>query len=67
MSYSDDFDNRQILRNRVKCLLCLDVVESTHRHHFARCACGKVFTDGGREYIRRGGDFTAMQDMTVYK
>ena len=43
-----------ILRNRCQCKLCLDIIESKHVHHFARCACGAIFTDGGLDYIRRG-------------
>lgn len=38
-----------------QCLECLDVVESTHRHDFQRCKCGKSFIDGGDDYLRGGG------------
>lgn len=27
-------------------------MESTHRHHFVQCKCGKSFLDGGDDYIR---------------
>ena len=43
-----------LLRNRIKCKHCGDVIESTHVHDFKYCGCGKVFIDGGREYCRYG-------------
>lgn len=44
-----------IVRNSAKCLSCLDEIESTHRHDFVFCACGELFVDGGRYYLRIGG------------
>jgi len=43
-----------IVRNAAQCLLCNDIVESTHRHDFQQCSCGNVFVDGGYDYIRCG-------------
>lgn len=43
-----------LIRNRIKCKHCGDVIESTHVHDFKYCGCGKVFVDGGREYCRCG-------------
>lgn len=40
-------------RNRIKCKHCGDVIESTHRHDFKYCKCGKVAVDGGADYARR--------------
>lgn len=40
--------------NRCQCTVCLSVIESKHRHDFVKCQCGRIFTDGGTEYIRRG-------------
>jgi len=34
-------------RNRIRCLHCQDVIESTHQHDFKHCKCGKVGIDGG--------------------
>lgn len=56
-----------ILHNRVKCLKCNTVIESKHRHDFVSCICGAIFTDGGKDYIRRGGNPSDMEDMTEYK
>jgi DNA-directed RNA polymerase subunit RPC12/RpoP len=43
------------MRNRCKCLACGDIIESMHRHDFVTCKCGAIFTDGGTDYVRRGG------------
>lgn len=40
-------------RNRAKCLLCGDVIESFHVHDFKWCKCGALGVDGGRDYARR--------------
>ena len=42
-----------ILRNRAKCLLCGEIVESTSTHDYRRCRCGALAVDGGHDYIRR--------------
>ena len=45
---------RKIIRNAIKCNTCGDVIESTYTHDFVQCSCGRVFVDGGHEYLRRG-------------
>jgi len=46
------------VRNRAKCLLCGDIIESKYRHDFVKCSCGEIFVDGGNEYWRAGaGNF----------
>ena len=42
-------------RNRAKCKLCGDVIESKHRHDFVTCKCKAIFVDGGSDYWRGGG------------
>jgi hypothetical protein len=44
-------------KNKVKCLKCSDIIESTYRHDFKYCKCGAIFVDGGSDYWRMGGDF----------
>lgn len=44
---------KKILSNKAKCLLCNDIVESTHRHDFRSCSCGNISVDGGLDYLRR--------------
>lgn len=41
-------------RNRIRCRSCDDVIESTYRHDWKQCKCGRVFVDGGKDYQRRG-------------
>ena len=45
-----------ILKNKAQCILCKDIIESIHRHDFIYCKCGAIFVDGGRDYLRRGGE-----------
>lgn len=45
-----------IIRNAAQCAKCGDIIESTYQHDFVSCSCGAIFVDGGREYIRSGGD-----------
>jgi hypothetical protein len=45
------------LRNKIQCTKCLDVIESVHRHDFKWCKCGAVAVDGGKDYMRRVGNF----------
>ena len=40
---------------KIKCLKCLDTIQSFDRHDFKWCSCGNVFIDGGFDYIRCGG------------
>lgn len=56
-----------VVRNIARCLRCGDVIESKHRHDFVMCMCGAIFTDGGREYIRRGGDPSLMEDLSQFE
>lgn len=53
-----------VLVNKCQCAVCLDIIESRHRHDFVRCGCGAIFTDGGTEYVRRGGKIENIIDMS---
>lgn len=57
----------KIKRNKCKCLLCNDIIESKHRHDFVHCECGAIFTDGGTDYIRRGGAIDNIEDLSEYE
>jgi hypothetical protein len=46
-----------ILHNKIQCTKCLDIIESVHRHDFKWCKCGAVAVDGGKDYMRRVGNF----------
>lgn len=39
--------------NRAKCLLCKQVMVSTHRHDFVTCECGNLSVEGGSWYLKR--------------
>ena len=49
--------------NKIQCRKCKDIIESVHRHDFKFCKCKSVFVDGGKDYIRRGGDPNDMIDL----
>ena len=53
-----------VVVNKCQCAVCLDIIESKHRHDFVQCSCGAIFTDGGTEYIRRGGEIVNIIDMS---
>ena len=42
-----------LIRNRIKCNHCGDIIESTFTHDFRRCKCGAVAVDGGLDYAKR--------------
>lgn len=42
-----------IIKNVAECLVCHELVESTHVHDYRSCKCGAIAVDGGREYLRR--------------
>jgi len=54
----------RIIRNAAQCAACQDIIESTHRHDFRTCSCGSIFVDGGKEYLRRGGDFALLIELS---
>lgn len=44
----------RIISNKIRCKSCGDIIESRSVHDFVQCSCGRVFVDGGHEYLRRG-------------
>jgi hypothetical protein len=57
---------QKLVRNVARCGKCNTVIESRHRHDFVWCECKAIFTDGGTDYIRRGGDLEAMIDLSEF-
>lgn len=43
----------KIVRNRIRCAHCGDIIESESVHDFRTCSCGTVSVDGGHEYCKR--------------
>lgn len=54
------------MRNRAKCKLCHDILESFHRHDFVTCKCGEISVDGGLDYYKcsakNWGNFLRVDD-----
>lgn len=47
---------KKLLRNRIKCKKCGDIIESKSVHDWVPCKCGACFVDGGLFYSRIGGN-----------
>ena len=63
---------QRIIRNRIQCTRCLDIIESTHTHDFKWCKCGTVAVDGGKSYLKRSfkfspDDFVELSDVEEKK
>lgn len=54
-----------IISNKIRCLTCDDIIESTHRHDFKWCSCRTVAVDGGKEYLKRCGYPTDYEELSV--
>ena len=54
----------KIIKNAIRCNHCGEEIESTHRHEYIMCKCGKCAVDGGHDYLRRSfqlkGDYTEL-------
>ena len=59
--------NKTIKCNKAKCKKCGDVIESKHRHDFVSCNCGAISVDGGKDYLKRSGDFDLLHEMSEYE
>lgn len=42
------------MRNRAKCRLCGDIIESFHRNDYVTCQCDEISIDGGDHMFRCG-------------
>ncbi len=45
------------MRNRAKCKLCNNVIESFHHTDFVPCGCGHIFVNGGDALACGAGDW----------
>lgn len=57
----------KIITNKVKCLVCSDIIESTHRHDFKYCKCGAIAVDGGKDYLKRLGEYSSWEDLSEFE
>lgn len=53
-----------IICNKIKCKICGDIIESKTVHDFKWCSCGACAVDGGKEYLRRVGEFDSWEDLS---
>lgn len=45
----------------IKCNSCGEIIESTPRHDYKTCKCGRVSVNGGHSYLKRAfDDYTEM-------
>lgn len=58
---------KKIIRNRIKCKKCGEIIESTSRHDFKFCKCGAVAVDGGKDYLRRVGNKDDYEELIEYE
>lgn len=48
-----------LMRNRAKCKLCNEILESFHSHDHVICSCGEISIDGGQQSFKCSAkDFT---------
>ncbi len=57
---------RKIIRNRIKCKHCGDIIESIRVHDFKFCSCWKVAIDGGKCYLKRTGSLDDWEELSEY-
>lgn len=58
---------KKLIRNRIKCLKCGDIIESEYTHDWVQCSCGACFVDGGHDYMRVGGNREDWKDMSEWE
>lgn len=59
-------EKKKLIHNRIRCLKCGDIIESTYRHDFVQCSCGACFVDGGHDYMRVGGDINDWENLSEW-
>lgn len=59
----------KIIKNRIKCNHCGDIITSEHVHDFKTCTCGMVSVDGGRDYMKRSykNSRADYEDLSIYE
>ena len=54
----------KIIRNKIRCKKCGEIIESFSVHDFKFCKCESVAVDGGHEYLRRCGNQEDWEDLS---
>ena len=55
-----------VVSNQMRCEICGEFIESTHRHDYRKCACGNIGVDGGHDYARQTRRTERFTDCTVF-
>lgn len=54
------------MRNRAKCKVCGEIIESFHEHDYIKCKCGEISISGGtvryRAFANDWGNFVRVND-----
>ena len=58
---------KKIRVNRIRCLKCGEIIESTSVHDFRWCSCRACAVDGGKEYLRRLGNREDWEEMSEFE
>ena len=58
---------KRLIKNRIKCLKCGDIIESKSVHDWVQCTCGACFIDGGHDYMRIGGNKEDWEDLSEWE
>jgi hypothetical protein len=53
MEEKNTYTRTVVVTNEARCLKCMDVIQSVHRHDFVTCSCGNLSVDGGDSYLKR--------------
>ena len=54
----------KIIKNRIKCKYCGDIIESKSRYDFKFCSYGKVSIDGEQFYLKRSGNLDDWEELS---
>ena len=57
----------EIIRNKIKCKKCGDIIESKSTNDYKKCSCGAVAVDGGAEYLKRIGNENDYIELSISK
>ncbi|OLA34489.1 MAG: hypothetical protein BHW38_03000 [Firmicutes bacterium CAG:321_26_22] len=57
----------EIIRNKIKCKKCGDIIESKSTNDYKRCSCGAVAVDGGIDYLKRVGNEEDYKELSIIK
>ena len=58
---------KKIIKNMAQCRKCGDIIESTKRVGAVKCSCGSISVEGGKHYIKRGGNKEDIIELSEYE